>query len=228
MLLFFIERDELDIHDIPISRLTNDFLDYMLKMKELNIDLASEFILVAATLMRIKAKMLLPRPVLTEQGEEVDPRAELVERLIAYKKFKEVSIELKDLEEERAKRFKRNNKKEVEKIANKYGTEIELESLDLYRLMKVFNRVLERFEERKRREAYSVVQHPYTLQDERTYIKHALSEVLELSFETLFLNCANRIHAIFRFLALLELIQLQEVGIRIGLGINIFWVYKIE
>ena len=73
LLLFFIERDELDIYDIPIAKITNDFLGYMHEMKSLNFDLASEFILVAATLMRIKAKMLLPRKELDEQGNEIDP-----------------------------------------------------------------------------------------------------------------------------------------------------------
>src|SRR6218665_1939440 len=78
LLLFFIERDELDIHDIPISKITSDFLDYVRHLETLNIEVASEFILVAATLMRIKSKMLLPRPQIDEKGNEVDPREELV------------------------------------------------------------------------------------------------------------------------------------------------------
>ena len=82
LLLFFIERDELDIYDIPISKITSDFLDYIHQMEELNMELASEFILVAATLMRIKSKMLLPRPQLDEQGNEIDPREELVRHLL--------------------------------------------------------------------------------------------------------------------------------------------------
>ena len=83
LLLFFIERDELDIYDIPISKITNDFLEYIRQMEQLNMELASEFILVAATLMRIKSKMLLPRPQLDEQGNEIDPREELVRHLLA-------------------------------------------------------------------------------------------------------------------------------------------------
>src|SRR5471030_2756667 len=92
LLLFFIERDELDIYDIPIYKLTTDFLTYIHQMETLNIEVASEFILVAATLMRIKAKMLLPRrDVDPVTGEEIDPRDELVNRLIEYKKFKEAT-----------------------------------------------------------------------------------------------------------------------------------------
>ena len=82
LLLFFIERDELDIHDIPIATITNDFLEYIHTMQAMNIELAAEFILVASTLMRIKAKLLLPRPILNEEGEEIDPREELVQRLL--------------------------------------------------------------------------------------------------------------------------------------------------
>src|SRR5258705_2976105 len=81
LLLFFIERDELDINDIPISKITADFLEYLHRLDTLNIEVASEFILVAATLMRIKSKMLLPRPQLDEQGNELDPRQEFVKHL---------------------------------------------------------------------------------------------------------------------------------------------------
>ena len=90
LLLFFIERDELDIYDIPISRITNDFLAYLKELEKLNMEVASEFILVAAKLMRIKAKMLLPRPQLDEEGNEIDPRNELVKHLLEYKKYKSV------------------------------------------------------------------------------------------------------------------------------------------
>jgi segregation and condensation protein A len=85
LLLFFIERDELDIYDIPIATITNDFLNYMRQLETLNMELASEFILVAATLMRIKSKMLLPRPQIDEQGNEIDPREELVKHLLESK-----------------------------------------------------------------------------------------------------------------------------------------------
>ena len=89
LLLFFIERDELDIQDIPIARIADDFLNYIHQMTILNMELASEFIFVAATLMRIKAKMLLPRYETEEAGNEIDTREELIRKLIEYKKFKE-------------------------------------------------------------------------------------------------------------------------------------------
>ncbi len=91
LLLFFIERDELDIHNIPISKITNDFFDYIRAADSMNIELASEFILVASTLMRIKAKMLLPRYPKDELGNEIDPRQDLVRQLLEYKQYKEAA-----------------------------------------------------------------------------------------------------------------------------------------
>src|SRR5215213_5824070 len=91
LLLFFIERDELDIYNIPITRIINDFLDYIHSGQSVNIELSSEFILFVSTLMRIKAKMLLPRKEIDEQGNEIDPRQELIDKLLEYKRLKEAS-----------------------------------------------------------------------------------------------------------------------------------------
>jgi len=104
LMLFFIERDELDIYDIPISKITHDFLDYIQALESMEIEVASEFILFAATLMKIKSRMLLPRPELNEQGEEIDPREELIRNLLEYKKYKSVVEELSVLELERISR----------------------------------------------------------------------------------------------------------------------------
>ena len=98
LLLFFIERDELDIYNIPITNIINDFLDYIHKSEELNIELSSEFILFISTLMRIKAKMLLPRKELDAQGNEIDPREELVNKILEYKRFKEASAQMAEME----------------------------------------------------------------------------------------------------------------------------------
>ena len=108
-MLFFIQRDELDIYDIPITKITKDFLNYLHELEQMNVEVASEFILVAATLMRIKAKMLLPRPVVDEEGNEIDPRDELVKHLLEYKKYKSVIQALSQLEENRMQREARGN-----------------------------------------------------------------------------------------------------------------------
>ena len=128
LLLFFIERDELDIYDIPITGITNDFLEYIHQLKVMNIEVASEFILVAATLMRIKAKMLLPRPELDEEGNTIDPRKDLIQQLIEYRKYKAILHELSEMEDDRMKQEKRGNiVAELKKIA----TEIENESVSV-------------------------------------------------------------------------------------------------
>src|SRR5690349_22519680 len=117
LLLFFIERDELDIYNIPITRITNDFLDYIHQQDVVNIELSSEFILFISTLMRIKAKMLLPRKEIDAQGNEIDPRQELVDKILEYKKYKEVSARMAEMEADRMLMIKRGNiQKELSSI----------------------------------------------------------------------------------------------------------------
>ncbi|MFM9051421.1 MAG: segregation and condensation protein A, partial [Bacteroidota bacterium] len=145
LLLFFIERDEIDVHNIPISNITNDFLDYIRQMNELNIELASEFILVAATLMRIKAKMLLPRPELDDEGNEIDPRKDLVERILQYKQFKEACEDFRTLEDDRSMKTTRGNiQRELAEIAMQNSATEELMNLTLYQLLNTFNKVVTR------------------------------------------------------------------------------------
>jgi segregation and condensation protein A len=108
LLLFFIKRDELDIYDIPISYITNQYLEYVNLMEELDLDVASEFILMASMLMSIKAKMMLPREEdENEEIDETDPRYELVQKLLEYKRYKEMAIKMADIDEETRKRYKR-------------------------------------------------------------------------------------------------------------------------
>lgn len=186
MLLFFIERDELDIYDIPISKITADFLAYMHGMEELDIEGASEFMLVAATLMRIKAKMLLPRRDIDEQGNEIDPRHELVQKLVEYKKFKEVTNELKELEEDRQRKFKRGNTAlDIAAITESKTVEAELHSLSLYNLMHAFNKVLQRYSEEKTEVRHSVVRYAYTIEGQKELIIKSISKEKPTPFEAL-------------------------------------------
>lgn len=106
LLLFFIKRDELDIYNIPISRITQEFLDYLHLMASLDLEVAGDFIVMAATLMQIKVRMLLPKEI-GPDGEEEDPRAELVRRLIEYKRYKEMSQEMSKMEDEQRKLYYR-------------------------------------------------------------------------------------------------------------------------
>jgi len=221
LLLFFIERDEIEIYDIPIADITEDFLHYIQQAKELNIELASEFILVAATLMHIKARMLIPRKELDEEGNEIDPRQELIEKLIEYKQYKEASTSLSDMEEERAKMFTRGYaSKEIHGIADRIQVESELASLSMYKLLTVFEKVMDRHKKANESARHLIYHFPYTIDDQKTYLLQTVKKEVKASFESIFLACKDRLQAIFTFLAMLELIQQKELSIEMGVGYN--------
>lgn len=229
LLLFFIERDELDIYDIPIARITKDFLDYMHQLDQMNVELASEFILVAATLMRIKAKMLLPRPVLDEEGNEIDPREELVKHLLEYKKYKSVVKQLADMEANRLQMEIRGNlQKEVKHLSEVINVETELQDLDLYKLMNVLKKVMRRYELEMNKPIHQVVQYPYTISHQKTFVLDKLSKTDRFAFTDLIEEKPDKIFVIFNFLAILELLQLQMIRLHLGEGFNNFWVEKVE
>lgn len=225
LLLFFIERDELDIYDIPIHKLTNDFLGYIRRMEEMNIELASEFILVAATLMRIKARTLLPRRDLDEEGNEIDPREELVNRLLEYKQYKDVLSELQALEENRHLRHPRGNLAgEQKELAEVNAVEAELETVTLYKLLKVYQRVMDRFHDRNLRVQHTIITFNYSIGEQKQYLHALIGKKGRAGFAEVFEVCENRVHAVFTFLAMLELVQLQELSLQVGEGFNNFWL----
>jgi len=225
LLLFFIERDEVDIHHIEISKITNDFLEYIHQMTELNIELASEFILVAATLMRIKAKLLLPRPEIDEEGNEVDPRKDLIERLLLYKQYKEACEEMRGLEEDRSMKSQRGNiQRELAEIALQNSQAEEMVNLSLYQLLSTFNKVVKRFELEKNKVHHKVVQYPYTIAEQKQSVRNMLRGRDRLPFTDVILSCQNKVQAIFTFLGILELLQEQVVQISLGIGFNNFWL----
>ncbi len=223
LLLFFIERDELDIYNIPITKITNDFLVFIHESETLNIELSSEFILFVSTLMRIKAKMLIPRKELDADGNEIDPRQELIDKILEYKKFKEASLRMAEMEAERLLMTKRGNlQKELASIGEEAGEGTEIQTITLYRLMKAFERVIQRLQEKNNKPVHTVVQYNYTMEGIRDYVLEFTSREKTVSFEKIFQVCEDRIHAIFIFLNLLELIQLQYLKIATGEGRNNF------
>lgn len=229
LLLFFIERDELDIYDIPISKIANDFLQYLHHLDHLNMEVASEFILVAATLMRIKSKMLLPRPQIDEQGNEVDPREELIKHLLEYKKYKSVVNVFHSMEETELMREKRGNIiKELKTLAETSNVEAELQDVDLFKLMTVFEKVLKRFEAEKNKPVHQIIQYPYTVEGQKQYLTSELTKNTRLSFVDLIQTHPTRLGVIFNFLAILELLALGQLTIQVGEGYNNFWISKIE
>jgi len=225
LLLFFIERDELDIYDIPISKITADFLDYIQHLEHLNIEIASEFIVVAASLMRIKAKMLLPRPVLDAEGNEIDPREELVKHLLEYKKYKSVVGELMDMEGEQLHKEKRGNVlREVKKLSEISNVESELQDLDLYKLLKTFEKAMDNFIAESNVSSHEIIQYPYTIEKQKEFIISELKKNNNLSFIKIIESNPTKIAVIYNFLAILEILQTENATITIGEGFNNFWI----
>ena len=225
LLLFFIERDEIDVQDIQISKITNDFLEYLHQMSQLNIEIASEFILVAATLMRIKAKMLLPRPEFDEQGNEIDPRQDLIARLLLYKQYKEACVEMHHMEDFRAAIAERGNvQKELAKIAMDHSQTEELMNLTMFQLLNSFQKVLKRFDAEKNKVHHKVVQYPFTIVEQKKMVTDLIRQKSKVTFIDVLTNCQNKVQAIFTFLAILELLQEQLIRITLGIGFNNFWL----
>ncbi len=230
LLLFFIERDELDVYNIPITKITNDFLNYIHGSQSLNIELSSEFILFVSTLMRIKAKMLLPRKELDNEGNEIDPRAELIDKILEYRKFKQAATELSQMEDVRMLMVKRGNVlSELIQVGEDAGEGTEIQAVTLFKLMKAFERVAQRLHEKNNQLVHTVVQYNYTMEGSREFLLHLVQKERTISFEKIFEHCENRIHAIFLFLNMLELIQLKYFSILLGEGRNNFIVeYNFE
>ncbi len=177
LLLFFIERDELDIYNIPIHSITKDFLDYIHDLESLNIELASEFILFVSTLMRIKAKMLLPRRDVDALGNEIDPRHELVDKILEYKRFKEASAAMAVMEADRLLQQKRGNiRKELEELGNVYAEGTEVQTVTLFKLMSTFEKVIKRLNERNNKPQHVIVKYNYSQEGQRQYLMAELRE----------------------------------------------------
>jgi segregation and condensation protein A len=229
LLLFFIERDELDIYNIPITKVIEDFMQFIHSTGELNIELSSEFILFVSTLMRIKAKMLLPRKELDEQGNEIDPRQELVDKILEYKRFKEASAKLADLEATRMLMVKRGNvQRELNTLGEENAEGTEIQTITVYKLMKVFEKVMKRLHERNNKPQHVVYRYNYTMEETREFMLSTARREKNMAFEKIFETAQDRIHAIFMFLTILELVQMKHLEILIGEGVNNFIIEYTE
>ncbi|TCJ14339.1 chromosome segregation protein ScpA [Flaviaesturariibacter flavus] len=225
LLLFFIERDELDIYNIPINNIIKDFLTYIHSQEELNIELSSEFILFVSTLMRIKAKMLIPRKEIDAQGNEIDPRQELVDKILEYKKYKEAAAELALQEAERLLLVKRGNiQRELAAIGEEASEGTEVQTITLFKLMKAFEKVMQRLHEKNNKPVHTVVPYNYSMEHTKTDMISFAQSRRTLTFESIFERAENRVHAIFLFLSMLELAQQRFLRIVIGDGRNNFLV----
>jgi segregation and condensation protein A len=205
LLLHLIKRDEIDIYDIPISHITQQYLAYLELMRALDLEIAGEFLVMAATLMRIKARMLLPAPPLGEEEDEGDPREELVQRLLEYRQFKEAAETLKGREEERRHLFERGMVPGEDDAGP-----LPLVPATLFDLLDALNRVMSRVPEQA---VYEVEAEEWDVEDKMSLIASAVAERGELSFHELLMRCQARLEMIVTFMALLELVKLGNVAV---------------
>jgi segregation and condensation protein A len=195
------------------------------EQEKLNVELGSEFILFISTLMRIKAKMLIPRKELDADGKEIDPRQELVDKILEYKRFKEVSLQMAEMEALRMLMARRGNlQKELAQAGEEAAEGTEIQTITMFKLMKAFERVMQRVYEKNNKPVHTVVRYNYTQEGSREYVLDTVQAGKTVSFEKLFDVCTNRIHAIFLFLSLLELSQQRYMSIISGTGRNNFIV----
>lgn len=210
LLLFFIKRDELDIYDIPISYITQQYLEYVNLMEELDLDVASEFILMASMLMSIKAKMMLPREEdENEEIDETDPRYELVQKLLEYKRYKEMAIKMADIDEETRKRYKRGYPDADD--VDQQATGEALKDVTLFDLISAFRKVLTDIERQKI--VHKVNKVETTIEEQAEFVLDTLSKSGRQSFTSLCKNLTSRVVIVVTFLAILEMIKEQQINL---------------
>ncbi len=203
LLLFLIRKNEIDIYDIPIALITRQYLEYIELIKELDLDLAGEFILMAAILIRIKIKMLLPRDQIEE---EEDPRDELVSALLEYKKYKEAALSLRRKEEEEQVFFPRSDFSFVDQDESMEP----LKDADLFDLLVAFKKVLDN---QPRESFHSIEFQKVDLEQRIQYILDYLTDKEKVSFEELFQDNPVRLVLVVTFMAILELMRLHEIRV---------------
>lgn len=213
LLLFFIKRDELDIYDIPISYITEQFLEFVYLMEELDLDVASEFVLMASMLMSIKAKMMLPREDADEEElDETDPRYELVQRLLEYKRYKEMAEKMADIDEETRKSYTRGYHEED--AVEKQATGEALKDVTLFDLISAFKKVLTDIE--RKNIVHHVEKVETTIEDRTEFVLNTLQSRGRQSFRELCNTVTNRIVVVVTFLAVLEMIKEQQINLFLG------------
>jgi len=203
LLLYLIKRNHINIYDIPISQITGQYLQYLELMRLLDLGIAGEFLVMAATLMHIKSKMLLPPEEVEPEAEEIDPRAELVKKLLEYKKFKEAAGFLEDRETVQRKIFKRINP----------GAEVEPEEevffeTSLFDLISAFSKALKEIPKDIFRE---IIEDEFTVEGKIHDLLHLLVKKRKLGLSELFDVAKNKYEIIVTFLAVLELIRQKEI-----------------
>jgi segregation and condensation protein A len=207
LLIHLIKKNEVNIYDIPIALITRQYLEYIELMTELDLDVAGEFLVMAATLIHIKSRMLLPRPDPAQEDEEDDPRKALVDRLLEYQKYKVAGNLLHERETLRSAQWQRPDQAVAEIAGEKVEPEVEV---DLFSLMAAFKAVLDRAKDRP---TVRIPDAQVSIEDRIAQLLGRLSESQACGFEELFEDAHSKPALIVTFLALLEMIRLKIVRV---------------
>lgn len=211
LLLYLIKKEEVDIYDIPIERITTQYMEYLTLMQMLNLEVAGEFVVMAATLMYIKSRMLLPtdqQVTDAEHEEGEDPRWELIRQLVEYKKFKDAAQQLGQREEEQSRIFPRR----AGDIEVETEPTIPLAEVSIFDLINAFNEVLKKASSRE--DFREIVEEKFTVSDKIEEILYTLRDRTEMLFSEMFAGAGSRAEIVVTFLALLELIRLKRLKVR--------------
>ncbi len=217
LLFHLIEKNKIDIKDIPIAFIAEQFIQYVEQMQSKNMNELSDFILMTATLLEIKSKMLLPVKEVDEKGVEIDPREELVERLLEYKRAKNFANLLKEQAVNEV--FARNPEKNVISALSKHysvGVEEILGDVTLKELTKIFNTVILRMDnkvDKVRKDFNSIKKDEYTIENRTEYILKKLENIKKISFVALFIETSSKSEKVTTFLAVLELIKIKKITV---------------
>ncbi len=214
LLLHLIDKAEIDIYDIPINIIAEQFIEYIQGMEELNLEVTSEFLLMASTLLEIKSKMLLPQEINNSgeqlEMEEVDPRVELIRRIVEYKKYKEAAGELKKSESIYSKMFFKPREELIEYVDD----ELELKGLSIDMLLKSINKIVKKNEKKiKNLDTNFIQREEYTLEEGIKNIKSKLEDKDILKFSELFSSDISKGEIVIYFLSILELIRSKYINI---------------
>ncbi|MCD6167400.1 segregation/condensation protein A [candidate division KSB1 bacterium] len=224
LLLFLIKKNEINIYDIPIALITKQYLEYIKLMQSLDLEIASEFILMAATLIRIKAQMLLPKPALSEINEEIeDPRQELVAQLLEYKKYKEIAGSLARRENFQRLLFPRGM---TDSFADDGSLTVpRMGEVTLFDLLAAFHQAMQRL---KTTQPQRIEIPTVSLEEQVDFILRRLQEKDQLTFCELVQDITERVVLVTTFIALLELMRRQEVVIKQKQVFDQIWIFRVH
>ena len=207
LLLFFIQRDKLNIYDIPISEITNEFLDYISALNKINIEVGAEFIYMASLLMKIKSKMLLP---IDDSDEEIiDPRHDLVLQLIEYKKFKNISNHLSKVHDKYNKTYRTKVMEEYnDSISN---NNILISEFNLYDIIKNYSYLIENLPDSKK---YQIEHENFSISEQIKVIQNKFRNKDKITFSSIIKQANSKAYLVCTFIAILEMIKSNEIVIK--------------